>query len=145
MSWQSVACTSNNLDILTDFGLYQRLIVISTRDYLQSLRNVQAAISVHSFGNVLIYPWGYKVTIEDDGGMLVRAVRNIRKSNKKTLSTWDGNVDWNEQQLTGVYFSGVAAQASSSPCFPCQRDERGNFHPFFSCPYAHCPPLSFIH
>jgi len=30
------------------------------RDYLQSLRNVQAAISVHSFGNVLIYPWGYK-------------------------------------------------------------------------------------
>merc|ERR1712032_1700757 len=30
------------------------------RDYLQSLTNVKAAISVHSFGNVLIYPWGYK-------------------------------------------------------------------------------------
>jgi len=30
------------------------------RDYLHSLRRVKAAISVHSFGNVLIYPWGYK-------------------------------------------------------------------------------------
>jgi len=30
------------------------------RDYLQSLTQVKAAISVHSFGSVLIYPWGYK-------------------------------------------------------------------------------------
>jgi len=31
------------------------------RDYLHSLPNVTVAVSVHSFGNVLIYPWGYKV------------------------------------------------------------------------------------
>ena len=48
------------------------------------MRKVQAAISVHSFGNVLIYPWGYKVTIEDDDGILmIMAVRNIRKCNTK--------------------------------------------------------------
>ena len=66
------------------------------------MRNVKAAISVHSFGNVLIYPWGYKVTIEDDGGILMmRPVRNIRKCSTKksallllqTLSTWNGNVE----------------------------------------------------
>ena len=66
------------------------------------MRKVQAAISVHSFGNVLIYPWGYKVTIEDDGGILmIMAVRNIKKCNTEknallllqTLSTWNGNVE----------------------------------------------------
>ena len=40
-----------------------RMIPMPRRDYLHSLRKVKAAISVHSFGNVLIYPWGYKVKI----------------------------------------------------------------------------------
>ena len=40
-----------------------RMILMPRRDYLHSLRRVKAAISVHSFGNVLIYPWGYKVNI----------------------------------------------------------------------------------
>ena len=74
----------------------QRLIVITTRDYLQSLTNVQAAISVHSFGNVLIYPWGYKVTIEDDVGIMVRAVRSIRKSNNRNIVNfgWKCGLEW---------------------------------------------------
>ena len=62
-------------DSLNHQGLFQLLeyqisspgITITTtitRDYLQKLTKVQAAISVHSFGNVLIYPWGYKVISE---------------------------------------------------------------------------------
>ena len=44
------------------------ITITITRDYLQKLTKVQAAISVHSFGNVLIYPWGYKViTVTGDG------------------------------------------------------------------------------
>ena len=29
-------------------------------DYVRSLKNIKAAISVHSYGNVIIYPWGHK-------------------------------------------------------------------------------------
>lgn len=32
------------------------------RDYLHKQTNVRVAISVHSFGSVLIYPWGYKTS-----------------------------------------------------------------------------------
>lgn len=29
------------------------------KDYIDKLQNIRVAVSVHSFGNVLIYPWGY--------------------------------------------------------------------------------------
>jgi len=32
------------------------------KNYITSTQNIKAAISIHSYGNVLIYPWGYKQT-----------------------------------------------------------------------------------
>lgn len=39
---------------------FSELESITMRNYVHSLHNVAAAISIHSFGSVLIYPWGYK-------------------------------------------------------------------------------------
>ena len=30
------------------------------KDYIKSVKNIKAAVSVHSYGSVLIYPWGYR-------------------------------------------------------------------------------------
>lgn len=30
------------------------------KDYITSVKNITAAVSVHSYGSVLIYPWGYR-------------------------------------------------------------------------------------
>ena len=54
------------------------ITITITRDYLQKLTKVQAAISVHSFGNVLIYPWGYKVitVVVGDDSLRMDTVRD---------------------------------------------------------------------
>ena len=44
---------------------FSELESITLRNYLHQLTassTVTAAVSVHSFGSVIIYPWGYKVT-----------------------------------------------------------------------------------
>ena len=43
---------------------FSELESITLRNYLHQLTassTVTAAVSVHSFGSVIIYPWGYKV------------------------------------------------------------------------------------
>ena len=92
------------IDSLNHQGLFQLLeyqisspgitIIITititiTRDYLQKLTKVQAAISVHSFGNVLIYPWGYKVitvVVGDDSLRMDTSVTLGLKTRKSNTS-----------------------------------------------------------
>ena len=40
----------------THFQLESNII----KDYIKSVKNIKAAVSVHSYGSVLIYPWGYR-------------------------------------------------------------------------------------
>jgi len=35
---------------------------VTIKNYITKTKNIKAAISIHSYGNVLIYPWGYKQT-----------------------------------------------------------------------------------
>lgn len=35
---------------------------IALDSYVNATNNIKAAVSVHSFGNVLIFPWGYTET-----------------------------------------------------------------------------------
>ena len=87
------------------------LITITiTRDYLQKLTKVQAAISVHSFGNVLIYPWGYKVISEVVG---------------------DDSLRMDTSVILGLK-PGKATRASGSPCFPCQRHQPSDLQSYRS-------------
>jgi len=50
------------------------------RDYLGSLSNVKAAVSVHSYGNVLIYPWGYKEVAHSRRGPLSSLALNVSEA-----------------------------------------------------------------
>ena len=59
---------------------------------------MKAAISVHSFGSVLIYPWGYKVT-----RMTLDNVKSLMKritSRTPCFPCYFVNLEW-ECQLTG--------------------------------------------
>jgi len=49
------------------------------RDYVESIRgNTKVAISVHCYGNVLIYPWGYKVVDHPDRENLAKLAGQVR-------------------------------------------------------------------
>ena len=49
------------------------------RDHIQSTSNIKAAVSIHSYGNVLIYPWGYQKKQHPRRKQLRRMARMIRK------------------------------------------------------------------
>ena len=36
------------------------LVLTIPIDFLPAGQGIQAAVSVHSYGNVIIFPWGYK-------------------------------------------------------------------------------------
>jgi len=49
------------------------------RDYVDKIRgNTKVAISVHAYGNVLIYPWGYKHVVHPDSDKLARLAGLVR-------------------------------------------------------------------
>ena len=35
---------------------------VTIRNHIRDTENILAAVSIHSYGNVIIYPWGYKVS-----------------------------------------------------------------------------------
>lgn len=49
-------------------------------NYIKSTRNIKAAISIHSYGNVLIYPWGYKQTPHPKRNQLAQLATDISQS-----------------------------------------------------------------
>ena len=49
-------------------------------NYIKSTRNIKAAISIHSYGNVLIYPWGYKQTPHPKRSQLAKLATDISKA-----------------------------------------------------------------
>ena len=49
------------------------------RDHIQSTSNIKAAVSIHSYGNVLIYPWGFQKKQHPRRKQLRRMARKIRK------------------------------------------------------------------
>ncbi len=53
------------------------------RDHITAIRNnTLVAISVHAYGNVLIYPWGYTTTPHPDQARLARLANAVSKAIK---------------------------------------------------------------
>ena len=62
---------------------------IAIRDYIQSTRNIRAAVSIHSYGNYLFYPWGFKNTQHPRRRQLKRLAKSVQKSIlKKTKESY---------------------------------------------------------
>ena len=62
---------------------------IAIRDYIQSTRNIRAAVSIHSYGNYLFYPWGFKNTQHPRRRQLTSLAKSVQKSIlKKTKESY---------------------------------------------------------
>jgi len=57
--------------------------------YIEQTKGIQAAVSVHSYGNVIIFPWGYK---------------EARHPNKTMLSTMANHIRNEVQKVTGEHY-----------------------------------------
>ena len=53
--------TTQSVVTRTHFQLESNII----KNYIKDVKNIKAAVSVHSYGSVLIYPWGYRWDILD--------------------------------------------------------------------------------
>ena len=63
---------------------------MAIRDHIQNNRGIQAAVSIHSYGNVLIYPWGYQVKQHPRRKQLRRLASRVRnRIIKKTNETYE--------------------------------------------------------
>ena len=61
---------------------FSELESITLRNYISKLSNVKAAVSIHSYGSVLIYPWGYKQEQHPSRGKLSGLAKEISKAVK---------------------------------------------------------------
>ena len=61
---------------------FSELESITLRNYVTSLSNVRAAVSIHSYGSVLIYPWGYKTVAHPDKSKLAGLAKQISEAVK---------------------------------------------------------------
>jgi len=75
------------------------------KGHIQNTSNIQAAISVHAYGNVLLYPWGYKKTAHPRRSELRRVAENVvRVINETTGENYTvGSVAevWGADELAG--------------------------------------------
>jgi len=56
---------------------FSELESITLRNYVAKLTNIRAAVSIHSYGSVIIYPWGYKQTQHPRRGQLSKLAKEI--------------------------------------------------------------------
>ncbi|UCF05104.1 MAG: immune inhibitor A [bacterium] len=102
----------------------------AVRDFCAG-RSFTLALSYHTYGELILFPWGYAPIYTDDHELFITLADSLRRGNDYTPGCTAMDVLYPTNGDTGDWAYGEAVQKNSFPCFTIEMNtyEDGGFGP----------------